>query len=113
LLIPVALVLGGCSSGYYVDLAQVRPQHLATADDSPGRPTARHRATQHQSTQAKRARAKATRDDEESAGAKGRADDLERGWPATGTPEWDRLRAQEIEREKRIDTLLRSICRGC
>ena len=34
-------------------------------------------------------------------------------WPDVGTPEWERIHAEQIDQEKRIEQLLRSICRGC
>ena len=107
-LIAATLALGGCSGGYYVDLAQVRQQRVATLDDVPRRAT-----KPRPSKQARRAQAKAAPDDGGAAGAERDAGDSDKGWPEAGSPEAERLRAQEIEREKRIDTLLRSICRGC
>jgi hypothetical protein len=95
-LIGTCAMLGGCSAGYYVNLAEI-PQRPAATERTPARVAVR---------------AVVPASDGEATGSIARAAAI-RPWPKRGTAEWNQIQKDELEREKRITESLRSICRGC
>ena len=103
-------VISGCAGGYYVDPADVRARQLASAGRVSGpertavRVVSRSRAQPGSS---------ASQNDIDVTGATGRSDEA-KPWPKRGTPEANRLQAEEAARDRRIGEMLRNgICRGC
>jgi hypothetical protein len=109
LVAAAAVILSGCSNGHYVNLDEYRGKRVATVVEQRSvhaGPRLRPRAV---------TTATATPAEPEttgSIGTVGRTRDIA-PWPRRGTPEWDRLQAEEREREKRIEQVMHSICRGC
>jgi hypothetical protein len=104
LVAAAAVLLSGCSNGHYVNLDDYRGKRVATVVE------------QHSVHASRRLRPRAATPAEPettgSIGTVGRTRDVA-PWPKRGTPEWDRLQAEEREREKRIEQVMHSICRGC
>jgi hypothetical protein len=112
LLVPIALTLAGglvsgCSGGYHVDAAQYRQSQVATADVQPRRTTVAAPAPVP-APLTRTVGAGLIQND----GTVGDATQI-RPWPKRGTPEYERLQAQESEQEKRVKDAVNSICRGC
>jgi hypothetical protein len=108
-LVAAAVILSGCSGGHYVNLDEYRQKRVTTAGERPTmyashRPRPRGVATTIPTP--------AEPETTGSIGTVGRTRDIA-PWPKRGTPEWDRLQAEEREREKRIEQVMHSICRGC
>jgi len=105
-LVAAAVILSACSSGHYVNLDEYRQKHVAEVVERQSMRASRR----------PRPRAVATTPAEPettgSIGTVGRTRDIA-PWPRRGTPEWDRLQTEEREREKRIEQVMHSICRGC
>jgi hypothetical protein len=99
-LIGTCAMLGGCSAGYYVNLAEI-PQRPTATERTPARAAVRQTV-----------RAVVPASDGEATGSIARAAAI-RPWPKRGTAEWNQIQKDELEREKRITESLRSICRGC
>src|SRR5262245_42207355 len=106
-LVCAGLILSGCSNWHYVDLAQWRQTNAAAADQS-----SRHVKTSLGRPQASSPWAAAAQDAVESTATVGKSRPL-KPWPKVGTPEWDQLQAEEMERERRVKEAVQSICRGC
>ena len=111
-LVGVSPFVSGCAGGYYVDPADYVANRPVTAtrigivaserDSAP--PVQRSRT---RLVEAARPKAMGT------AGTTSRGDEL-RPWPKRGTPELEKLQAEEAERERRIEQLLRrGVCTGC
>ena len=111
-LVAMGAILCGCSNGYYVDLAELRKRHPATAQDGPRVDVSRRRDNRATVIPATVMPAAGSPSATTGVRTIGHGDEA-RPWPNRGTPEWDRLQADEAEREKRIEQTLRSICRGC
>jgi hypothetical protein len=111
ILLGTVPVISGCSRGYYVD----------PADFGARRPAVSERAAAPERTPAqvvRRSRAEpvatARQDDSEITGTIGSSSSQVSPWPKRGTPEFNRLQAEEAERDRRIDQMLRTgICSGC
>ena len=114
-LIGVSPFVSGCAGGYYVDPADYLTNRPVTAkrivasgivasERDSAQPVRRSRTS---SVEAARPKAMGT------AGTTSRGDEL-RPWPKRGTPELEKLQAEEAERERRIEHLLRrGVCKGC
>jgi hypothetical protein len=104
-LIGSATILAGCSSGYYVNLADV-PQQAATRARASAQPVVRHTM-----------RAAAPEEAGEITGSVMRLDatrsDATRPWPKRGTAEFIQIQQDELAREERIKGAMQSVCRGC
>jgi len=104
----VSTVISGCSGGYYVDPAAFTAKRPAASQRFDG--------SERVSAQAVRRRVQpvsARSNSPEITGTTGRGDEV-RPWPNRGTPEWDKLKAEDTDRERRIEQLLRTgVCRGC
>ena len=108
-LVAAGVILSGCSSGHYVNLDEYRGKHATAAVERHAVRTSRRARPRAVTT------ATATPAEPETTGSIGtvrRTRDIA-PWPRRGTPEWDRLQAEEREREKRIEQVMHSICRGC
>ena len=108
-LIGAGIALSGCSNAYYVDLAQVRQQRLATAYEPA--PAQRTRVSLR-SSEVPPARAEVAREQAESMSTERQTDDI-KPWPKRGTPEFERAQVEDAERERRLQQVLNSICRAC
>src|SRR5262245_55924537 len=99
------LILFGCSNWHHVDLAQVRQSRPTTAEPS------RHVKASSMPVQAKSTQATVFESVgvASKSGVSGESREI-RPWPKVGTPEWEQLQAEEIERERRAKDALRSIC---
>ena len=117
------LIVSGCSNGYYADLNQSR-QYRATSGEETARiatrsPRSTPAVTTVRSNVARdnlelaTARAGVVLNDAAPTGSISRDGSTGKLWPKRGTPEWDELQAEEIAREKRVNEVMRSICRGC
>lgn len=109
-LIGSATILAGCSSGYYVNLADV-PQQAATRARASAQPVVRHTM-----------RAAAPEEAGEITGSVMRLDatrsdairpNATRPWPKRGTAEFIQIQQDELAREERIKGAMQSVCRGC
>src|SRR5262245_51304639 len=108
ILLGTVPVISGCSRVYYVDVADFRA----------GRPVMADRAVAPERTPAqvvRRSRAEpvatARQDDSEITGTIGSSNSEVAPWPKRGTPEFNRLQAEEAARDRRIDQMLRNgIC---
>jgi hypothetical protein len=97
-LIGTSAILGGCSSGYSVNLAEISHRPIMK-DQTSARPAVR------QTMRAPAASVEVT-------GSIVRTEAI-RPWPKRGTAEYDQIRKDELARERRINDALGSICRGC
>src|SRR5689334_20162993 len=95
----LGLMVSGCSS-YYVDAANYRQQRVVATDDPPPR------ARMVSSQSSRRAMAA----DVYETGTTGASDDI-KPWPKVGTPEWERVQAQNDELERRARAATNSVCR--
>ena len=109
-LLGMSAVISGCSFGYYVDPADYldkQPttlERVALADRAPAG-TARRTEAQPVAT--------APSGSSATTGRPVRGDTM-RPWPKRGTPELEKLQAEEAERNRKIEELLRTgVCRGC
>ena len=109
-LLGVSAVISGCSYGYYVDLDDYldkRPaasERVVSAERAPAR-TARQSEAQPV--------AAVPSGNSGTTGTSVRGDEI-RPWPKRGTPELEKLQAEEAERNRKIEELLRNgVCRGC
>ena len=105
------LVLSDCSNRQQLDLTQWREYDPTTAEE-PSRPV-------KASVDPSQARSRQATDADPKVGTVGRATGITdvpkhlRPWPKQGTPEFEQLQAEEIERENRAKAAIHSICRGC
>jgi len=99
------LVLSGCSNRQQLDLTQWREYRPTTAVElsRPVKAPANPSQARSPVTDAHAERATGTTDGPKHL----------RPWPNHGTPEFEQLQAEEIERENRVKAAIQSICRGC
>ena len=113
------LVLFGCSNRQQVDLTQWRDYRPTTAEELSRPVKASANPSQVRSRQAMISRVTDAEAEVESVGTVGRATGAIDGprhlrpWPKRGTPEYERLQAEESEQENRAKAAIHSICRGC
>jgi|SRR5215475_1852922 hypothetical protein len=118
-LMLVHLLLSGCSNRQQVDLTQWREYRPTTAEELPRPAKGSANLSQARSRQAMISRVSDAHAELESVGTVGRATETIDGpknlrpWPKRGTPEYEQLQAEEIERENRAKAAIHSICRGC
>jgi hypothetical protein len=93
-------MLSGCGSTQYYSAEEVRrlgAMRVATERTPAARPI--------RTVTANRTRA--------TVGARPSENSLDRPWPAAGSSEAQEIAAQEASRERRINEMVNSVCRGC
>jgi hypothetical protein len=112
--------LSGCSNRYDVNLDEVRQHCLPTADEPQPQGVKRVTTRSARPNIPEQGDLPATSAPNRANGSIGKTraiyrqdHDTNEPWPDVGTPEWERIHAAQADREKRIEQLLRSICRGC
>jgi len=103
----VSLIISGCSQWRQVDLAQLRQSQAVTAEKA-----ARQVKVSSQSIQAKSPHATTVAERVETPGTVDQPTEM-KPWPKIGTPEWQQLRAEQIEQDRRVKDAINNICRGC
>src|SRR5262245_14178978 len=113
------LALSACSNRQQLDLTQWREYRPTTAEELSRPVKASANPPQVRSRQAMISRATDAEAEVESVGTVGRGTGTIDGpkhlrpWPKRGTPEYERLQAEEIEQENKVRAAIQSICRGC
>ena len=112
-LLSVSALISGCAGGYYVDPAGYVTNRSATSKRIVASERGSAQAVQRSRTRSVEAARPKAPDTVETVATTGRGDEL-RPWPKRGTPELEKLQAEEAERERRIEQLLRrGVCTGC
>ena len=122
-LILVHFVISGCSYRQQVDLSQWREYRgtteIISAKESSRPLKARANLAYVRLPKTMMSRATDTGEVVQSVEAAGRGRETNDGlkdirpWPKRGTPEFEKLQAEEVEQENRVKAAIQSICRGC
>jgi hypothetical protein len=113
-LLGVSAVISGCSFGYYVDPVDYLDKRPAASERVVSVERSRTaRQPEAQPVAAVPSGNSATTGAAATASTPARGDET-KPWPKRGTPELEKLQAEEAERNRKIEQLLRTgVCRGC